>query len=177
MLIKRRHVASNAADHPRVELLEEGGLLKCTLSGPWTTRTIGAVDRQMRAIEMKRPPRLEIDLTHVGRMDTAGAWVVERLVSASRTAGAHVRVIGQDDAGSTLMEAVEPATKPDDTPPPTQPFFLIRFLEQLNLCLLKKPIICLLAKRAWIALFAVLQNLSASIAMVISGIKAELTWI
>ena len=43
MLIKRRHVASNAADHPRVELLEEGGLLKCTSSGPWTTRTIGAV--------------------------------------------------------------------------------------------------------------------------------------
>jgi len=132
MLIKRRHVASNAADQPHVQMQEEGGVLKCTLSGPWTTRTISVVDRQMRAIEGKRPSRLEIDLTNVGRMDTAGAWVVERLVSATRAAGAHVRVIGQDDAETTLMEAVEPATKPDDTPPQKQPFILMRLLETIG---------------------------------------------
>lgn len=132
MLIKRRRKASNDADLPRIEVSEEGGLLVAKLAGPWTTRTIGGVDAQVRALEKRTPGRLRVDLSNVGRMDTAGAWVVERLVNASQAGGNEVELVGEDEAESTLLGAVEPATRPDDSPPAVEPFFLVRFFEHVG---------------------------------------------
>lgn len=132
MLIKRRQKASNDADMPRIDISEDGGALVAKLAGPWTTRTIGAVDSKIRALESRKAARLRIDLTDVGRMDTAGAWVVERLVVASQAGGAKVELIGEGQAESTLLEAVGPSARPDESPPPKQPFILTRFFEHVG---------------------------------------------
>jgi phospholipid/cholesterol/gamma-HCH transport system permease protein len=65
-------------------------------------------------------------------MDTAGAWVVERLVASAKANGADVEVVGQDDAESTLMQAVAPSTKPDGAARPSEPFILLRFFEHVG---------------------------------------------
>jgi len=132
MLIKRRQVASNDAEQPRIEVNEEDGSLVLVLSGPWTTRTVGSVDSELRQLESRSAKQIKVDLSKVGRMDTAGAWVVERLINAAQANGAKISVVGQDKAETTLMEAVEPSAQADDAAAPKQPFILIRFFEQIG---------------------------------------------
>lgn len=133
MLSKRRQDASDESQ-PRIELREENEGLVCTLSGQWTTRTISAVDSQMRDIENKTgAARMRIDLNGVERMDTAGAWVLERLMDANRARGVETTISGQSEAAAILLDEVEKSTKSDDSDTgPKQPFILIRFFETVG---------------------------------------------
>lgn len=133
MLSKRRQDASDDGQ-PRVELREDGDGLLCVLSGQWTTRTISAVDGRMRDIEKKRgATRMRIDLSAVQRIDTAGAWVLERLMDANRARGVETTISGQSEAAATLLDEVERSTKSDDgAAAPRQPFILMRFFETVG---------------------------------------------
>ncbi|MFN3764983.1 MAG: STAS domain-containing protein, partial [Aliihoeflea sp.] len=80
---------------PAVEWRDEDGQLVCMLSGDWDTQTVALVDGQMRELERTDGTRrLSVDVSRVGRMDTAGAWIIERLVHAHRSRGAEVAVSG-----------------------------------------------------------------------------------
>jgi len=97
---------------PRVEVGEEGGALVCRLAGNWTTRRVAVVDKAMRAIPTRNGFRtLVVDLSDVGRMDTAGAWLIERLLSAARGNGLETRIEGQNDVSTTLLGAVSDASR------------------------------------------------------------------
>jgi phospholipid/cholesterol/gamma-HCH transport system permease protein len=96
---------------PRIETGEEGGALVCRLTGNWTTRRVAGVDKVMRAVPMRNGFRsLVVDISGVGRMDTAGAWLIQRLVSTARGEGIDTRIEGQNQVSKILLGAVADAS-------------------------------------------------------------------
>jgi phospholipid/cholesterol/gamma-HCH transport system permease protein len=138
MLISRRKDASQAdADaglRPRVELTEREGVYYAVLTGNWTTRRVAAIDPTVHQIEKNKAIKsLHVDLAGVGRIDTAGAWLVERLLSATRSRGVQPEVTGASDAAAILLKAVEEAAMRDgDSPPEPHRSFVLRILEGLG---------------------------------------------
>ena len=97
---------------PSVESSVEGDVLTCRLAGNWTTRRVAAVDKAMRAIPTRNGFRtLVVDLSEVGRMDTAGAWLIERLVSTARANGIETSIEGHNDVSRILLDAVGDASR------------------------------------------------------------------
>lgn len=92
----------------------EGGLLTVLCSGVWTTRTVGLLDASIRKGEQESGIKtVEVDLSGVEKMDTAGAWLVQRLVATHRDGGATVKLLKASENVSTLLNAVSPATETD----------------------------------------------------------------
>ena len=88
------------------------GILSVSLSGIWTTLTIALLDGRMRALEEHaKVERLRIDLAGIEKIDTAGAWLIQRLIVAHRNAGAVVSVTGESDNAATLLGAVSDAAE------------------------------------------------------------------
>ncbi|EKF17947.1 ABC transporter permease [Nitratireductor pacificus] len=99
---------------PRVTLREDGGAVACSLSGAWNTRTVAHIDAQMRALEARDDIRhLELDVSQATGLDTAGAWLIERLVHAHEQRGVDVTVSGQSEAATILLAAVRDAVAQD----------------------------------------------------------------
>ena len=70
---------------------------------------------------------MHVDLSGVGRIDTAGAWLVERLLSAMRSRGVQPEVTGASEAAGILLKAVEEAARRDgDSPPEPRRSFVLR---------------------------------------------------
>ena len=67
-------------------------------------------------------------------MDTAGAWLIERLVSAARAKGIETRIEGQNEVASILLDAVGDAAREEGqaTGEAARPNFLIRALAALG---------------------------------------------
>ncbi|WP_149747431.1 MlaE family lipid ABC transporter permease subunit [Rhizobium sp. RU35A] len=87
---------------------------RLVLSGDWRSRGISSVINQLLAIEKKGGEgRLELDVSAMEHVDTAGAWLIRRLVSARQQAGADVVLIGASDALKDLLEVL-----PETTPAP-----------------------------------------------------------
>jgi phospholipid/cholesterol/gamma-HCH transport system permease protein len=122
--------AAQAADLPRVAVGEEGGVLGCAFSGVWTTRTVALVDAEMRRIEKRSGFKtLALDLSKIEKIDTAGAWLIDRLVGASRDKGVEVRLQGESEVASILLGAVGDAMRRGgDSPADRQPNIVMRAL-------------------------------------------------
>ena len=138
MLINRRSDASRdgalTEKAPEIALSngEQGSEVKP--SGTWTTRTVAQVDAAVRKIEKDSSVKsLHVDLSAIDRIDTAGAWLIERLLAAFRARGVEPVVTGGSEAVAILLGAVEEAARRDsDSPPEPRPNILIRFLEGLG---------------------------------------------
>ncbi|MER9493349.1 MULTISPECIES: ABC transporter permease [unclassified Mesorhizobium] len=116
LTIGKRDASGNAAkeaDHqPRVAVGEEGGVLGCAFSGIWTTTTVALIDAEMRKIEQRKGfQTLALDLSHIEKMDTAGAWLIDRLVSVFEKKGVVIKMQGQSDVASILLGAVGEAVR------------------------------------------------------------------
>ncbi|MER8661985.1 MlaE family lipid ABC transporter permease subunit [Mesorhizobium sp. M1148] len=116
LTIGKRDASGNAAkeaDHqPRVAVGEEGGVLGCAFSGIWTTTTVALIDAEMRKIEQRKGfQTLALDLSHLEKMDTAGAWLIDRLVSVFEKKGVEIKMQGQSDVASILLGAVGEAVR------------------------------------------------------------------
>jgi phospholipid/cholesterol/gamma-HCH transport system permease protein len=79
-------------------LREEGAARTVALSGPLTVASVGAIDRDLRAIE---GPLATVDLSAVTTIDTVGAWSAWRL---ARDTGA--KISGESQDAARLIEAV-----------------------------------------------------------------------
>ncbi|ESW84663.1 toluene ABC transporter permease [Mesorhizobium sp. LSJC285A00] len=116
LTIGKRDASGNAAkeaDHqPRVAVGEEGGVLGCAFSGIWTTTTVALIDAEMRKIEQRKGfQTLALDLSHIEKIDTAGAWLIDRLVSVFEKKGVEIKMQGQSDVASILLGAVGEAVR------------------------------------------------------------------
>jgi phospholipid/cholesterol/gamma-HCH transport system permease protein len=115
------HNGASAASHdtsnqPRLELGGSGR--EAHLSGDWTTSTVAAVDAAMRDLERSAGTGpLTVDLSGVTRMDTAGAWLVHRLVETLRAADAKVSLAGVSEDANILLQAIDAAEERDDSQP------------------------------------------------------------
>jgi len=138
MLGKERTEASKdgpaVREHaPAVAVHEESGRVVVMLSGVWNTRSVHLVDKELRALE-RQPGGGEaiIDIAGVTRMDTAGAWLIERLAAARRAAGANVEIAGASAAAQILLPAVRPALEKPQEAHDKPPFIVIRWLESIG---------------------------------------------
>lgn len=124
-----------AANHqPRIAVGEEDGVLGCAFSGIWTTRTVSLVDAEMRKLEKRKGfTTLALDLSNIDKIDTAGAWLIDRLASAFRNNGAEVTLQGQSKVASILLDAVGEAGRRDkEAGAEPEPNLLIRMLEAVG---------------------------------------------
>ena len=137
MLFKRRSDASMTASDdpapPTVSVSATGSETVISLAGTWTTATVSAADPAVREIESEHPSGLlRIDISGIGRLDTAGAWIIHRLTSGLEERGATVALAGVSAEADTLIGAIRSVTS--DSPEAVSPrdWFGIVFLETLG---------------------------------------------
>ncbi|MFC6487390.1 ABC transporter permease [Nitratireductor sp. GCM10026969] len=122
-------------DRPRINLAENGeGVLDCRLAGNWTTRTVGDVDRQVRDLLKREGVKvLRVNLSDVNQLDTAGAWLIGRLIADQQHRGAVTEVSGETEAAKVLLAAVEPvAEEPEPPAEERRRFLIVRILANLG---------------------------------------------
>lgn len=126
--------SAEAAEAPAVVVREETGRVTAALSGPWTTKTVHLVDDAMRALEEAPAGRpMSVDLSGVGRIDTAGAWVIERLVAANRQRQVETTVSGASASARILLGAVaETAEEGPWSKPARGPFNPLRVFDAIG---------------------------------------------
>lgn len=127
--------AADGRDHgPQVAVAEREGVLACVFTGIWTTRTVAFVDAEMRKIEARKGfVTLALDLSGIEKMDTAGAWVIDRLVSANEKKGVAVQMEGRSDVAKILLGAVSDAVRREgDSTGAGAPNVVIRLLEAMG---------------------------------------------
>lgn len=100
---------------------EAGGERLVELSGRITIRFIAAVSDRLRELETIAQP-LHIDLGHIERIDTSGAWVLHRTRMARDAAGLAFRLTGASAKAEELIaqicaQAQPVKIRPDDTSP------------------------------------------------------------
>lgn len=121
MLTKAQKQASQTEEahqlQPRIDVARDSGTVTVVVSGAWNSREVGVVDAQMRDLETESGIRaLRVDLSHLSSLDTAGAWLIERLISACRERAIQVEVTGHSAASRTLLEAVHEASADIEMP-------------------------------------------------------------
>jgi phospholipid/cholesterol/gamma-HCH transport system permease protein len=121
-------------DRPQVAVSDEGGVRTVVLSGAWTTRTVAELDAELRELETAEDGgKVRLDLSGVDKMDTAGAWIVERFLAASAARGQEIELVGPSKAVSTLLSAVhEAANENEPAPPLAHGFDFLGFFEAVG---------------------------------------------
>jgi phospholipid/cholesterol/gamma-HCH transport system permease protein len=92
----------------------EGGLL-VRLTGVWQNATIAHVEKAMRDVETARfTGSAKLDLSGVTALDTGGAWMIRRLLTALQTKTKDVSVTDAKPDMSELISALPEALPEDD---------------------------------------------------------------
>lgn len=77
------------------------------LSGDWRNRAISHVLKDLMAAEQKSGQgKLEIDVSDVHTVDTSGAWLIRRLISAKQAEGRDVELTGARQTLADLIDAM-----------------------------------------------------------------------
>jgi phospholipid/cholesterol/gamma-HCH transport system permease protein len=104
-------VAAAAIAHPTPQEL--------ALAGSWTARDIGAIRPQLDALPAASGSEMVVDGARVEALDTAGAWVLQKLLSRLRGEGVVVTLRGLRPEFAGLLEVVaQHLTSPDHRPGP-----------------------------------------------------------
>src|SRR3954454_23123714 len=114
MLISRPSNASRPAPDahltPRMEVERRDGEARVVLAGNWTTRRVAHVDADIRKLENDNGiNRLSVDLQGIGRIDTAGAWLINRLLMAMHARKVQTEISGASAAAKVLLDAINDA--------------------------------------------------------------------
>jgi len=96
---------------------EEGAGKILALKGDWTVWTVRDVDAPLRDLSGQGERALAVDVSGLGRMDVAGAWLVARTLG--REAG-DIAFVGEHDSARRLLAAARASSK-EDTPTPPAP--------------------------------------------------------
>jgi phospholipid/cholesterol/gamma-HCH transport system permease protein len=86
------------------------------LSGCWTARGIGAIEPQLEALSAPPESAMVVDGAGIEALDTAGAWVLQKLLRRLRGEGTAVQVRNLRPEFAKLLEAVGPQVA-DQTEP------------------------------------------------------------
>ncbi len=87
------------------------------LSGAWTARGIGAVRSQLESLRVSSPTGAIADGARIEALDTAGAWVLQKLLRRLRGEGIVVTLRGLRPEFAKLLQAVgEQLADQTDTP-------------------------------------------------------------
>jgi phospholipid/cholesterol/gamma-HCH transport system permease protein len=104
----------------------DDGTLRLKAAGDWQARHLGAIDEALRDFENDAIGReLIIDISGVGRLDTAGAMVLERLLRACSRRTDASKIVGGSAAHQTLIANVAPHVAPCEVEPARRNAFLM----------------------------------------------------
>jgi phospholipid/cholesterol/gamma-HCH transport system permease protein len=76
------------------------------LSGAWTARGIGAIEPQLDALSASSPSQWVVDGSRIEALDTAGAWVLQKLLGRLHEEGTAVQVRDLRPEFARLLEVV-----------------------------------------------------------------------
>ncbi|MBB1247544.1 ABC transporter permease [Rhizobium sp. G21] len=93
---------------------QSGGALTLRLEGAWVNGTIAVVEGDLRNAAEKDADRVSFDLSGVTQMDTGGAWIVKRAISAFASRNISSELTG---AGEDVDELI--AALPEQLPEPS----------------------------------------------------------
>lgn len=98
-----------------LEIDRTGGQLRVTAHGDWTVRSVMVIDERMRHLTSEMPSSKEVvlDITDVGRLDTAGAWILRRTLEEFEQHGITCLLTGMDEDEKTLFEKVDTCPIPE----------------------------------------------------------------
>lgn len=91
-------------------LLEQTGEgARVSLSGDWTSHRTSECEEYVEALkrEGNATRRVQIDLAHVTRLDTVGAWLVSQIAWNFRQGGAEVRYVNASEPQKLLLDEVQ----------------------------------------------------------------------
>jgi phospholipid/cholesterol/gamma-HCH transport system permease protein len=105
----------NSADGAATFVLNDLGAGAWTIKpvGQWITRKVADADGLMRKVEAQNLKRVELDMSGVTALDTAGAWILDRTVRAITKSGGKVTVLGENPEWRPLIAAVRAAPDAD----------------------------------------------------------------
>jgi len=128
----KARAAANVA--PKIDVADQDGVRLVRLSGRWVSQSVHLVDDKMRSLEkVAGGQSTHIDASGISGLDTAGAWLVERLRQRLITQKADVQLEGIREAWAPLMDEVGGAVERAlDVPRAKKPFFVIAFLAALG---------------------------------------------
>ena len=112
-----------------LEIRQHAEHLHLRLSGDLTIHTIAALHAELSALRPETPVR--VDLGAVERLDTAGAWALVQLVTATETAGHDIAFDGLDAHRRALLDTVR-AALPHPAPPSPRSHGPLAMLERLG---------------------------------------------
>jgi len=110
-----------------------GERLELAAVGSWTVEHARTLEPLVQAASKRRQKvtRVSIDMGRVERLDTFGAWLVERLLRAWRSAGLEADVVGLADNYRGLLQEVQNVNREPYGPRPS-PGGLARILENVG---------------------------------------------
>ena len=135
---KKGKTSSNPASAPEINVVPDDAGTIVTLSGHWTSLTVARVDNQMRKLESglaeKLPSKIvKLDMGSISGLDTAGAWLIERLRVALSKQRVSVHIENIRPSWSPLLQEVGAAVERYQVPEkPQRPFFVISLLDKLG---------------------------------------------
>lgn len=115
-----------------VEVRDQADARVLVLLGDWTAPSLVACERALSAQAAAPAERLRFDLAKLVRIDTAGAWLIQRAIRAREAAGIAVEVTGATEAVATLLATV---TRHDVEHPPIEPPYVnpvVAMIERLG---------------------------------------------
>jgi phospholipid/cholesterol/gamma-HCH transport system permease protein len=86
-------------------------------NGDWVVAHAAEIDTALLGMDSYGRQAATFDLSNLGKLDTAGAWLLHRTRRVLERAGATVTVAGASTAQSTLLSAVARGDKPIKTEP------------------------------------------------------------
>lgn len=105
---------------------EQAGILRFVPAGDWSVTSILDVDAQLRHLAETLPGRKQVvfDLSGVARLDTAGAWLIDRTASEFEAQGLKVGFEGLTDGHRMLIDKVGEGGSPAPTERTREPFYI-----------------------------------------------------
>lgn len=98
--------------------------VKCT--GEWTVRHVQNVDSALKEIKSRRVAGRDavLNLADVARLDTAGAWMIQRTAAQLKAQGFNVRIEGLTSAQQALLDAIVYSFDTVEMHPNTGPWYI-----------------------------------------------------
>lgn len=114
----RRGTGGGMGEEPGLSIAADGGELRLAARGSWVTPLLGRVGAELDRVEAGGAKSGVIDLGAVDRMDTAGAWLIERTRARLADAGAKLEFAAVKPDHKRLIDRVQRAGAAETLPPP-----------------------------------------------------------
>lgn len=92
-------------ESPDFSLSHEGDLAVLTVKGNWVVSEIGKIDQKLRSLQLSQAINV-LDVSGLGRIDTAGAFILDRTIKSAQTPEMPIEIRGAHETAETLITRI-----------------------------------------------------------------------